>query len=58
MFAVSVVHGGPAPALFTKAVVDFLLFGLNGAKASVMDIPNPLVRESVEKVRLSQYCNI
>ena len=50
ILAVSIVHGGPAPAFFCSAVADFVAFGMSRVKPSFEDIPDMYVRESISKV--------
>lgn len=48
--AMSIVHGGSAPAFFSTAVADFLRYGLEKAYPTVHDIPDIDIREKLEKV--------
>lgn len=50
VLAASIVHGGPAPAFFTEAVADFLLFGLGKVRVTVEDVPDAAMRVKLEKV--------
>ena len=47
--ALSVMHGGPGPHCFSKAVADYFLFGLQKVHGDLDDIPDKIVREKVEK---------
>ena len=50
MMAVSLVHGGPAPAFFAPAVADYILHGMNKVKATVSEVPNLEVVDKLTKV--------
>ena len=64
--AMSIVHGGPAPAFFSTAVADFLLYGLDKTYPTVNDIPDMDVREKIDKVcqlairtsNVTVYCTV
>ena len=51
MIATSLLHGGPAPSFFSKAVADYLVFGVTNVSPSTNDIPDASVRDSIQKVR-------
>ena len=52
IMALSLVHGGPAPCFFTGAVVDFFLYGIEGTKPSVADVPHTEIRVKLHKVSI------
>lgn len=52
MLALSIIHGGPAPAFLATAVADYIVYGMVGVKATVHDIPDPTVKEKVLKVNI------
>ena len=49
-FALSIIHGGPAPMFLSSAVADYIAFGVQNVKASIADVPDPDVKLSLEKV--------
>ena len=50
MLAVSIVHGGPAPA-FSPAVANCILYGqYDKVMATIVDVPDASIREKLEKV--------
>ena len=53
MIATSLLHGGPAPSFFSKAVADYLAFGMNHTSPSISDVPDISVRECIQKVGYS-----
>ena len=52
ILAASIVHGGPAPKFFSTAVANYIVYGIEHAKASVEDVPCPLMKEKLQKVRM------
>ena len=52
LLATSIVHGGPAPSFFCNAVTEFIVFGISIVKATIDDVPDPSVKESLQKVIL------
>ena len=50
MFAASIVLGGPSPSFLSPAVADYLLFGLEKIKATPEDVPDLLIKRSLNKV--------
>ena len=51
MIAVSLLHGGPAPSFFSKAVADYFAFVQSGVSPSRDDVPDISVQNSIQKVR-------
>ena len=50
MIALTVVHGGPGPAFFGQAVVDYLIGGISSVKANVSDIPDVEMQSKIKMV--------
>jgi len=48
MIAISLIHGGPAPAFFAPAVADYILHGINKVKAMVNEVPDLEVRDKLK----------
>ena len=40
MFAISLVHGGPAPACMASPVADYFVYGMERVKATGSDVPD------------------
>ena len=53
MLAASLVHGGPAPKFFAKAVADYFVYGMSGVRATPEDIPNFDIQLKILKVCIS-----
>lgn len=51
ILALSLVHGGPAPAFFTPAIADYFVYGVQKIKATVDDVPDDQVKQKLTKVR-------
>ena len=49
MIVVSLLHGGPGPSFFSKAVADYFTFGQSGVSPSRDDVPDVSVQKSIEK---------
>ncbi len=58
MIAVSLVHGGPAPAFFAPSVADYILNGMKKVNATVSEVPSLEVAEKLKKVttEFNQCC--
>lgn len=56
ILAFSIVCGGPAPGYFAEAVADYLVYGFDGVKALIGDIPDPLIRDKIAKVNIRSLC--
>ena len=52
--ALSLIYGGPAPKFFSETVADFIVYG-SASSASIFDIPDPLIKENLIKVRSHKY---
>ncbi len=50
MIAVSLVHGGPAPAFFAPSVADYIVYGMNKVNATVGEVPSQEVVDTLKKV--------
>ena len=50
ILAASIVHGGPAPKFFSDAVANYIIHGIEHAKASVEDVPCTFIKEKLQKV--------
>ena len=49
-FALSVMHGGPAPMFLSSAVADYIVYGVQRVKATIADVPNPHIQQLLKKV--------
>ena len=47
MLTTSLIHGGPAPHLFSEAVSDFILHGMDKVRVTVNDVPDCDVRSKL-----------
>lgn len=50
ILAASIVHGGPAPNFFSDAVANYIVYGIEHAKASIEDVPCTMMKEKLQKV--------
>ena len=50
IIALSLVHGGPGPQFFSPAVADYIVYGVQHVKASIMDVPEQEIRDKIQKV--------
>ena len=50
IIALSLIHGGPGPQFFSPAVADYIIYGVQSVKASIMDVPEQEVRDKIKKV--------
>ena len=50
ILAASIVHGDPAPKFFSNAVANYIIHGIEHAKASVEDVPCTFIKEKLQKV--------
>ena len=56
IIALSLAHGGPAPQFFTKAVADYIVYGVQNVRATINDIPDENIKEKLQLVfSLIQY---
>ena len=51
IFALSIIHGGPCPTFLSSAVADYIVKGFKSVKTRVGDILDPIVSESLQKVK-------
>ena len=49
-FALSIIHGGPAPTFLSSAVADYIVHGIQKVKASITDVPDPQMKQCLFKV--------
>ena len=49
-FALSIMHGGPAPMFLSSAVADYIVYGVQRVKATIADVPNPHIQQLLKKV--------
>ena len=54
MIAASLIHSGPAPAFFTGAVADYIVYGK--VKAAPEDVPDNVIREKLRRVCETLVC--
>lgn len=54
MIAVSLVHGGPAPAFFTPSLVDYILYSLHKVKVTTDEVLCLDIIEKLQKVSMFQ----
>lgn len=52
MFAISLVHGGPAPACMASPVADYFTYGMERVKATVSDVPDMEIQTKLQQVWL------
>ncbi len=50
MLAASIIHGGPAPRFFAHCVADYIVYGIDGAKGRVEEVPNLEIKNKLMKV--------
>lgn len=50
MIAVSIVNGGPGPQCFSKAVADYICFGMSKVRATIADVPDGIVQQQLRRV--------
>ena len=50
-FALSIVHGGPAPMFLSSAVANYIAYGVQRVKAIPEDVPDPQKKECLQKVQ-------
>lgn len=50
IFALSLVHGGPAPQFLSGAVSDYIVKGISFVKPTIDDVPDLNVKKSLKKV--------
>ena len=55
LFALSIVHGGPGPQCLSHVIVDYLSYGIHKVHGTAQDVPDPLIREKIKKVKLFFY---
>ena len=48
--ALSLVHGRPALQFFCTAVADYIVKGVQGKHPTIEDVPDSVIRKSVEEV--------
>ena len=41
LIGLSLIHGGPAPHFFSPAVADYIIFGVQNARPTIEDVPQP-----------------
>ena len=52
LFALSIVHGVPGPQCLSHVIVDYLSYGIHKVHGTAQDVPDPLIREKIKKVKL------
>ena len=52
-FALSIIHGGPAPMFLSSAVADYIVYGLQNVKAAIDDVP-----DTHKQLCLKEVCNL
>ena len=50
MMAVSIIYGGPAPNFLAPSIVDYLLHGMGKVRATIDEVPCPIIRTKLYKV--------
>lgn len=50
-FALSLIHGGPAPKCLAGAIGDYIVFGIEKVKVSIEDIPDAGIQTKLQQVR-------
>ena len=55
MLLMPIVHGGPAPCLFTNTVADFILYRLQKTKPTVEDVPDADVRAKLQRDKFREH---
>ena len=50
IIALSLLHGGPAPKFFSSAVADYIIYGVKKVNATIDDVPNYTIKQSLQKV--------
>ena len=50
IFALSLLHGGPAPSFLAPAVADYIIHGVQTVDVSAEDVPAREMREKIVKV--------
>ena len=60
MIAVSIVNGGPGPHCFSKAVANYICYGVSNMRATIPDVPDGIIQEKLRQVsnikNSSHYC--
>ena len=49
-FALSLIHGGPAPKCLAGPVADYIAYGIERVKVVATDIPDPDKRTKIQQV--------
>ncbi len=50
IIALSLIHGGPAPHFFSAGVADYIVKGIEGVNPDVQEVPDDVIRKSLEEV--------
>lgn len=50
IIALSLLHGGPAPQCFSSAVADYIIYGVKKVNATIDDVPDHTIKQSLQKV--------
>ena len=50
IIALSLLHGGAAPQFFSSAVADYIIYGVKKVNATIDDVPNHTIKQSLQKV--------
>lgn len=53
VFALSLIHGGPAPKCLASAIADYIVFGIEKVKVSIKDVPEESIQTKLKQVKIT-----